>query len=173
MKGEEGHFEWTIETTRRLKGFLSSYDDIKPDLLASQHWHGLPNLGAFFEKAGLGDDYLSLYGLYSPFVHAGNLEHDFVGMDDEERPRMRPFVERDPSRTLHTLFGVLLKLLDIIEVFLVHHGEPEYQEQWTVTPPDGGETFTISVIDGLRLRVMQVFGKDPDLNDSQSTRGDN
>lgn len=155
IQGHPEHFAWTLETSRRLKGFVKSYDDVREELEASQHWHGLPNIESAFETAGLGNDYLSLYGLWSPFVHAGNPEHDFSDIVNG-RPHLRALVQRDPKHTLNTLFGALIKTLDIVDLYLAGRGNPHYQPELTVRPSEG-DPFPIPATTALRVRALDVF----------------
>ncbi len=152
-------FEWTRQASRRMKKFFESpaFDDVRDEVRANQHWHGMDNVQTAYEAAGCSSDYIQLYDVYSPFTHGSNPDFDFADIVDG-RPVLKALPQRDPTRTLNLLQGMVLKLVQIFELFLQDKGAPQYQPEVEVKSLEDGERFSISPVTALQTTIAQVFG---------------
>ncbi|HEX8210741.1 MAG TPA: DUF5677 domain-containing protein [Longimicrobium sp.] len=157
-RGTANDFDWTINTAKRLRAFFESenFDNVREASKTHQHWHGKKNIEEAFECVGSISDYLQIYSLFSPFVHAANPEADFADVIDG-KPALKPLVQRDPSMTIHLLGGLVLTTLEILRLFIDSKEGAKYDDTVKVTDSATGESFMISGISALEFEAATLF----------------
>lgn len=137
-----------------LKGAARSYakhfqspvfDEVRSEVKAGGAWHGMTPEDAF-RQAGNSHDYFSSYDLGSLFIHASNLDFDFVERDGEAR--IRSMVERDPRRIRPLLAMALHRLLSVMKMFV---GE----EPWLNLKD--GTTAEVNTLTGYSQLLLDTF----------------
>jgi len=161
LKIEEktGESDWIKAQAKALKEFFESaaFDEVREDVRGSQHWHGYPNTEEAYRAAGAIDDYRRIYTLYSPFVHANNIDFDFAGFEGES-PALKSLPQRDPRRTLSLLGGAVLMLLDVIELFVEDRGYAGYPRSIRVRLVGTDHWEQVSPVAVLQFQAAAVFG---------------
>jgi Family of unknown function (DUF5677) len=160
---ELGAFDWTRSTTKRMDAYFETpvFDSIRADLRLNRNWHGMDSIQDAFQAIGAEDDYLQLYDLFSPFVHSSNLDFDFEGFDEQERPQLKALPQRDPIKTLGHLKGTLLVLLRVYEEFLEYTEYHNYPSSLRVRMGDE-EWAEVQPFYALQWQVTQMFGGPPE-----------
>lgn len=139
--------------TRSYARFLKMdvFSDVRAELGVSRHWHGYKTTEDAFEAAASVSDYLNLYDSATGYVHASNLDADFIDRHGEEL-RIRPFVERDPVRNHLFLGETLFALYRILKLLLVEHPDARFTET-----EDSANKSAIDSFSGLQLRLLNAF----------------
>lgn len=154
-----GEIDWIKAQAKALKEFFESeaFDEVRDDVRGSQHWHGFPNAEEAYRAAGAVDDYRRIYTLYSPFVHANNIDFDFAGFEGGN-PALKPLPQRDPRRTLSFLGGSILMLLDVVVLFVEDRGYAGYPRSVQVQLVGTDHTEQVSPAAVLQFQAAAVFG---------------
>jgi hypothetical protein len=162
LGGPAADFSWVTAVTRQQKEFFEStnFDEVRAELAGDQHWHGYKSIEDAFEALGMSSDYLQLYSIFSPYVHATNLDVDFDGIDDG-RPLLRSLVQRDPSRTLTTLGHAVIALVQIAELFVADRQIVDDKYPSRVRNPATGEEFEVPAMSAVQALLASTF--DPEL----------
>jgi hypothetical protein len=161
LKIEEkpGESEWIKAQAKALKEFFESpaFDAVRGDVKSSQHWHGYLNAEEAFRAAGAIDDYRRIYALYSPFVHANNIDFDYAGFEGDS-PALKSLPQRDPQRTLSLLGGAVLNLLEVLELFVEDHGYAGYPRSIQVRGVGTDHIEEVTPVAVLQFQAAAVFG---------------
>ncbi len=94
-----------------------TFDAVRDAVAADTHWHGFQNIEEALTSLGQTSDYYMTYDAASWFVHGVNVEHD-LSASNGDQPALRPFVERDPSQIRAIMGLALLKLLELVALFV-------------------------------------------------------
>lgn len=154
-----------VEIARSYARHLESpvFDDVRADVKRSMHWHGHPSVEAAFRAAGDSSDYLSSYDAFTSFVHASNVDHDFVE-SNADGVLIRALVERDPARIQTSLGFMTLPLLEIVGAYVDAKGLPadlseeahraKLEESETLV---GADDIVLDDGNGIRQRIIEAF----------------
>jgi hypothetical protein len=158
QEGDEEFRDFMKGAGKRHKEYFASpvFDEVRCDLERSQHWHGHKSVQDAFEAVGGGTEYLQLYDSFSPFVHAANLDHDFVEVVDDQ-PHMRALIQRDPIPVQHYLKGAVLILIRIMDLYLEEKGAADYSQGVKVVF-ETGEELEISPLRAFQQHAVAVWG---------------
>ena len=150
--------KFTREAGRRMKKYfdMPAFNVIRDAVKENQYWHGRKNVEDAYEAVDCISDYIYLYDSFSPFTHASNLNIDFTDIVDG-RPILKALPQRDPVRNFNLLKNLLLKLVQIFELFLQDKGNPKYQDYLEVRSLEDGECYSISPLLALQKKIIFVF----------------
>ncbi len=130
-----------IEVARGYARMLGTnvFDDVREEVSESRYWHNYDNPEEAFEAIGRVSDYHMTYDMATWFVHAINVDHDFVRRDDAEL-HLKPLVEHDP-KVIQTFLGdIVISFLQMLRIYVDERGFPstdELKKQSRIVFPEG------------------------------------
>jgi uncharacterized protein DUF5677 len=150
--------QWTKTVASKMKGYFDSdsFKEIKKEVKASKYWHRYDSVESAFKAAGMTDEYLRLYGTYSPFVHVSNIDFDFSDIDDEGRLLLRALCQKDPTKTLNLMLEVCITLIPLLKEFVQDKRQEEYHQPLRPTS-EGHDLFDPHALDTLLSDVLSTF----------------
>jgi hypothetical protein len=139
------------------------FDSVRDEVRNSTNWHGFASVAEAFTAAGASSDYYMSYDGFTSFVHASNVDADFVERRDEQIV-VRALTERNPARVQTSLGYAVLRLLEIITAFVQECGIPndlsaeavreKLQEQGESV---GADDVVLDDFNGIRHHIIEAF----------------
>jgi uncharacterized protein DUF5677 len=150
--------QWMKTVASKMKRYFDSdsFKEIKKEVKAFKYWHRYDSVESAFKAVGMTNEYLRLYGTYSPFVHVSNIDFDFSDIDEEGRPLLRALCQRDPTRTLNLMLEVCITLIPLLKEFVQDKRQEEYHQPLRPTS-EGHHLFDPHALDTLLSDVLSTF----------------
>ena len=148
------HWSWVKEMSRFFKEQLSAdeFEDIREECEKDRYWHGFNSQKEAFDKAGMSQDYHTLFDSASSFVHASNVDHDVA----ERGEGVKGLVHMDPVPAFTRLAYMASNLTVLFGVALKATGRQVYGPTATIEGDDGTRE-EISAVELLQARVLSVL----------------
>ena len=151
-------FDWFKLRSRTFRDWLESdeFHDVTEEVQQTGDWHGLKNQEEAFQRAGMASDYhLGGFEGTSLFVHATNIDYDFV---DDNGIRLKPVVQRGTSLANDLLCQLTLRMIEIYMLIWEDRGKPEYQ-QGVIVEDEHGNTCTLSALIALQAIATRASSR--------------
>lgn len=170
LRAEEAELVRVVQTTKSFANLLRLpvFDEVREEVRRSRHWHGFDRVEDAFRAVGAVSDYTVPYNVASPFVHASNVDHDFTDIrlkpDGGQEIAVRPFVQRDPERVLPLLGTTVLRLHNIITMYVEDRGledtiETVVRKMEEACPPIPiSGSIRLDAMAGVMATVLEPFG---------------
>jgi hypothetical protein len=165
MLDDAGDRAETARIAGSYAGHLKSplFDAVRDEVRNSTNWHGFPSVAEAFKAAGSPSDYYMSYDGFTSFVHASNVDADFVERV-EGTIVVRALAERDPARLQTSLGFAVFRLLDIVTLFVNECGVSDDYSEEAVREAlaEQGETvgaddIVLDDFNGIRHRIIEAF----------------
>lgn len=175
MLGDAAERAETVRIASSYAAHLKSplFDLVRDEVRNSTNWHGFPSVAEAFKSVGASSDYYMSYDSFTSFVHDSNVDADFVERV-EGQIVVRALTERDPARVQTSLGFAVLRLLEIIDVFVDECGMPaEHTEEGVRASlrergeAVGPDDLVLDDFNGIRKRIIEAF---PPREDSDPPR---
>jgi hypothetical protein len=156
-----GRIHELVEISKSYARFLEAqvFDDVRDDVKKDKFWHGYASAKEAFKAIGQDADYFMQYDSATWFVHAVNIDWDFVEKVGSA-VHMKPLVERDPKVIQLQLGYHLLRLLTSCRALVQELGMPSHKafaRKSTFTFPDGSSV-KVDALTALTHQVIERFG---------------
>jgi hypothetical protein len=133
------------------------FDHVRDEVKNSRYWHGFDSQEDAFKEIEKGSDYFMTYDAATWFVHAVNVDHDFV--PGEAQLQVKPLAERDPKVIQVFLGSAMLRLLEVIRTFVDERGfpdHPDFKDHSKIVWPDG-RTESLDPLHAVMSMALQQF----------------
>lgn len=152
--------EEIIATSQSYARFLEQdvFDDVRNAIKTDRNWHGFKNAEEAFRAIGQDHDYHMTYDGGTPFVHASNPDHDFLDRTDNQLV-VKAFVEREPARIQVLLGHVVLRVIELIGIYVQEKGL-DVDKRTGATASihfDDGSSLNVDSLTALRTLAMREF----------------
>jgi hypothetical protein len=132
----------TVEVARGYSHLLESdvFDDVRDDVKSAMYWHGYPRPEEAFNAIGQASDYFMTYDIGTWFVHAVNVDSDFLPSDKNESFQLKALAQRDPKVIQLHLQHALFRFHAVLQVYIDERGlpsDPAFSGKTIIKFPDG------------------------------------
>lgn len=160
-----GRIPEVIEVAKSYARHLESpaFDEIRAEVKGSQFWHGFSSAEEALRAVGQESEYHMTYDSASWFVHAVNVDHDYLQIGDGTLA-MRPLVERDPKVIQPLLGYAVLRTIELLRLYCVDRGldlDGPTGASASLVEEDGSIT-SVSSLTALELMALKNFDVRPD-----------
>ena len=157
-----GRIQELVEISKSYARFLEAqvFDDVRDDVKRDRFWHGYASAKEAFKAIKQDADYFMQYDSATWFVHAVNVDWDFVEKVGSV-VHMKPLVERDPKMIQLQLGYHVLRLLTACRTLVQELGMPVHEafdRKSTFIFPDGSR-IEVDALTALTHQVVDRFAK--------------